>query len=348
MLLNLLILNGIELFNEERSLSAVFHLLSGRISVQTKQDAQLFKLSHLYNTCPFLTSSLFERRVSLLENNGSITLQKNDTQTVASLSDKGREGLEKLRQTPINYFTKNYHGNEREVFLKRIYLFTQTIANTGSGNYHFIPVVDCFKTKVWVRHFHQSIKGEKNDYLILYYNELKQVLGEIAEEEAEILVDRLTGFNSIGLSVRQLAQNYHRSICDIHITLLAISERLMHIIKANSTNYSILRKLIPQVSKQKNISASAQVTLRLLKNHHLPEDIAISRNLQLNTIHDHIVEIALANKQFSIRPYVSVELEQHIKELTNTLETKRLKEIKQALQDEAVDYFQIRLALTRI
>lgn len=348
MLLDLLILEGIKQFDKERSLSAVLHLLSGRVSVQTKQDAQLFKLLHLYGTTPFLTETLYTERISSLVTKNYVSLQSNEAHKYGLLLDKGKKALQEVDNTAIQYFSNINFNQEREKFLTRTYLFTQTIANIGNGNYHFIPIIDCFTTKRWMKKVYQSFKGREGEYLSLFHKELKLLLQQLKMREAEMFVDRLTGIHSFGLSMQQLAFVNDCSIYDIYITIHAISERFINLIQENKKDFIIFQMIMPKMSKQKNISASAQSTLRLLNEGFSLEAISLRRNLQLNTIHDHIVEIALSTEDFPIRPYVSKQVEKQVQEVAVSLKTRRLKDIKEAFSNKQVDYFQIRLALARL
>ena len=66
----------------------------------------------------------------------------------------------------------------------------------------------------------------------------------------------------------------------------------------------------------------------------------------MNTIYDHIVEIALHDDNFPIEPFVSREKQDEIFKAAEKLKTRKLKLIKEAVGED-IDYFQIRLALTK-
>src|SRR5699024_2784091 len=95
------------------------------------------------------------------------------------------------------------------------------------------------------------------------------------------------------------------------------------------------------------LTQSAQKTNDYLNMHMSIEQIAVKRRLKVNTIQDHIVEIALNNRDFSIYQYLSEEKEKIIVHAIQQARSYRLKEIK-ALVGDNISYFQIRLLLTRI
>src|SRR5699024_3524337 len=110
-------------------------------------------------------------------------------------------------------------------------------------------------------------------------------------------------------------------------------------------------KIIGKTSIQQQMSLSTRKTLQMIHSGHDLETISNLRNLKLSTIHDHIVEIALMDPSFSISPYISAKMQDRILSIVQKHQTKRLKEIKNYLQQEIpeteVTYFQIRLTLSR-
>nr|WP_253286704.1 helix-turn-helix domain-containing protein [Virgibacillus sp. MSJ-26] len=88
-------------------------------------------------------------------------------------------------------------------------------------------------------------------------------------------------------------------------------------------------------------------TYNLLNAGFSPEEIKVRRNLKLNTIYDHIVEISLFDKAFNIDDYVSESVINEIKMAVSNTDSYKLKDIKEKVSDE-ISFFQIRLVLTRI
>lgn len=76
-------------------------------------------------------------------------------------------------------------------------------------------------------------------------------------------------------------------------------------------------------------------------------EIAQKRRLQINTIYDHVVEIALKEHSFNISKYAPEEVQQEIIEVMKQLHSYKLKDIKQAVRDD-ISYFQIRLVIARL
>src|SRR5699024_5279928 len=90
---------------------------------------------------------------------------------------------------------------------------------------------------------------------------------------------------------------------------------------------------------------SATNTYRLYQKGLHANEIASIRQLKINTIYDHLVEIALYDPAFRYRSYVE---QTEIKTILNAIrQTKsyKLKDIK-ALVKADITYFQIRLVMT--
>ncbi len=82
-------------FQAGRSISAVFHLLKGKRSIQTVQDAHLYQLEQFYGIYPTLRKRSFDERIQKLEKNGYLPLRSESaavpTQEASSWMDKQKE-----------------------------------------------------------------------------------------------------------------------------------------------------------------------------------------------------------------------------------------------------------------
>ncbi|QGS69913.1 hypothetical protein CV093_11310 [Oceanobacillus sp. 143] len=72
--------------------------------------------------------------------------------------------------------------------------------------------------------------------------------------------------------------------------------------------------------------------------------IASIRDLKINTIHDHLIEIALYETNFPLHHYVDNLEQQEILNAIKLTNSSKLKEIKRRVNDD-ISYFQIRLIL---
>nr|WP_302328499.1 helix-turn-helix domain-containing protein [Salirhabdus salicampi] len=117
-------------------------------------------------------------------------------------------------------------------------------------------------------------------------------------------------------------------------------------ITRNQTSFPALNQFIPEHQPSLPLTLSTKKTYDMLKQGHGINDLARIRGLKVSTIQDHIVEIAHVDRTFDIRPFISEHIEKQIIAVVERTKTKRLKEIKEALEGN-VDYFSIRVVLAR-
>lgn len=330
-------------FQDSRSLSAIYHLLKGKRSIQTVQDAHMYKLDKFYGIHKTLKKQEFDKQIhTLLSKN--LVLLKNNSSAVPTQS--GYELVNKINDmhNQLNYFNGMKYYNMDEIFFERLMLLIQTLTNSVNNNLNFIPVVDKSVITEWVREQYYLIRQNLNVYLENIHNELFELLSYFSERDASKLVDCLTGFNHYGMSSFQLADHYNVKRVEIPLILTAIIHRMLSIIEQNVGNYPILSLITRDLAEDSRITNSANQTNDLLNKQYSVEEIAVIRNLKLNTIYDHLVEIALYDEEFLLDRYVDRQHQQEILAALKKIKSYKLKEIKQEV-NEKISYFEIRLVL---
>lgn len=147
-----------------------------------------------------------------------------------------------------------------------------------------------------------------------------------------------------GLTISQIADTIGKDPFECRILFKSALRRIMKEAAEHKTRYPFIAGLMKQTTS--TLSITAGETLHLLKMGLSLQQVAKRRNLSLSTIEDHLVEITLKDRNFNTSDFLSHELEQQIAEITNQLNTRQLKAIKNQLHDE-VSYLQIRLALAK-
>src|SRR5690606_34171005 len=109
--------------------------------------------------------------------------------------------------------------------------------------------------------------------------------------------------------------------------------------------YPFLFTLISDIYKPLPLTKSTVHTYKLLEQDLTITQIAELRNLKKGTVEDHIIEIALLDPNFSIKPFVDSRQAVAILETAKQLGHKKLKPIKEKVKDSS--YFQIRLVLAK-
>lgn len=342
MLIHNLILTCCRKIKAKRTTAAIYYILTGKKSVQTMQDIHIFELQAYYGVAQSLSKQYFHKLIQQLEQHDLLDI---DEDACFRLTEKGVKWL-KSQTPPANFNGLRYH-QLAPIFSDRLLLLIQTLTNSNMGNYRFIPIVDKKPVQGWVKSFYKMVKTSESDYMKALYKELHMLLSTLSEDEANLFVDRLTGYQIFGKSKQQLAEKYQSTIIDVSLIWMRIIHQMLAGIQNDTSNYPILHMIIRDCEQQSFFTNTARKTYHLLRKNYTIPEIAAIRGLKENTIHDHIVEIALADPTFSISPFIDREQYQEIIAVMEQIDSYSLKQIKEALTSD-IGYFQIRLVLATI
>ncbi|WP_227395250.1 helix-turn-helix domain-containing protein [Jeotgalibacillus aurantiacus] len=337
---------GLDLFKGERSDSALYHLLTGKKTSQTIQDAHLFGLSPLFSIVPNLKRKQYDETIHHLKTQGCLSVNEASKSLV---TDKGKEEVR-------HYFFQHYfpahldgwrYGESGRVFWGRISLLIQTLSNLTQNESRFFPVIRDRHIQSWVKDQLINSKTNKKALFDQLYHEWKTLFQSTDyPDDPLLIVQQFSGWNLIGLTHAQQAdylscspdEVYYRFINVLHFSLAKIVEE--------KEAYPMLHHILKDQLKQDQLyTVSTAETKRLLDNGMDLIGISQKRRLKPSTIEDHILELALLDRTLKKEPFVSEELYAAIREVAARSGSKRLKVIKEAIPD--ADYFQIRFVLAK-
>ncbi|RDW19096.1 hypothetical protein CWR48_08585 [Oceanobacillus arenosus] len=329
----------------ERTASSIYHLLRGRRSIQTVQDAHLFQLERYFGIYKSLTRQHFNQTMNELQLKG--LLHRIDTeQTFYQTTRETSKWIATNKQVsfPFTSYEGLAYHEITDVFLDRLVLLIQTLTNSKMDYFSFIPVIDKPLIVGWVKSVYRRLKGEEAKFLAIIFQELRKILHHFSKVEAGIFVDRLTGYQSYGMSIDQLSAKYGQSVDDIQLIIINLVHRLLSTLYHEKDNYPFLTFIINDLTSTTRLSNSAFQTYQHLQQGVTIENIARNRNLKINTIHDHLIEIALYETNFPLHHYVNPAEQQEILNAVKQTSSSKLRDIKQQVND-SISYFQIRLVL---
>lgn len=330
---------------DERTVQAIFHILQGKKSIQTVQDIFLYKLDMYYHILPTLKNEEFMQTIEQLVQEGLMEQSKIYDQSY-TISQQGRETLE-VAQLPLIISSLNgkKHANNAGIFEKRLLLFFQVLSNQQRNHQNYIPIIDDYEIMDDVKKIYRLLTEDRNRLAQQLYKEITHVFANIEKTYATIFVDRLTGYGHVGKTMQQIAFENKMSVTDIHITWQAIIHYILDQVHTDLEYFKLLR-IFKAHENLPILTASARTTRKHLFHGQSATEIATKRHLKLNTIYDHIVEIALHDATFDLSPYIDTEMTHMVLQQARDLNTYQLKSLKEALGD-SYSYFQIRLALAR-
>ncbi|BAC13771.1 helix-turn-helix domain-containing protein [Oceanobacillus iheyensis] len=342
MYLERIILFCFENIQVERSASSIYHLLTAKKSIQTVQDAYLYRIDTFYGILPSLSKEAYNKKVAQLQHYQYLTQIK---ENYYEITYKGKEFVNTQKYQLEGFHGIKYH-HLAHPFMDRLLLLIQTLSNTYLRNYSFIPTTDNWFAERFVKRNFQLYKDNLDNIQTQLYQELHQQLLLLNETEASIFVDRLSGYKYFGASIEQLSQKYELEHHDVELLLSKITMQFLHNIHTKLDKYKVMQAISEDLQvNHTTLSGSATKTYTLLKKGYQIEDIVRIRNLKVNTIQDHIVEIAIRDHQFPIYDFVNRETVKTIFTAMKKSNTFRLREIKQSV-DTNISYFEIRLTLT--
>lgn len=335
-----IILYCIKQLNRERTIYSVYHLLNGKKSSQTIQDAHLFSLKKFFGIYEHLTREAFDELYhSMVEKKWLIS----DGEHRYSLTTSGMALLE--NKPMLKYINGWNHHQYTSLFWKRLSLLIQVISNFAYGEARYIPIQKDQEVHVWLKSVLKNLTIPRKEMGSIVYSELNDCFQATNDINPELVVFRLTGFQSIGLTHDQVAKQLNVNFHDYQLGFINILHFLIQKIRDDGNHFKILPYLINDLIEDDELTISSRKTQKLLNQGYSLERIANFRHLKLSTIEDHLVELALHVEDFSIETYVDQELQNRILEISRQKVTKQLKLIR----EEAVDatYFQIRLVLAK-
>ena len=345
--LAVVVLYCIKRFKGERSLSAGYYLLSGKKSAQTTQDAAWYQLQPLYKSFPNLKEEHYFKIVRQLSEEQFVE----NKQKISQITEEGKAWLANILQKyPIPSYLNGWRFHQAsDIFWKRLNLLIQTLSNWAHDESKFYPVERNLLVQEEIRSWLKKMvpRYGKKDISFHLYNELHKLLksGEEFQLKPEVFAYKLTGYEMPGLTNQQLGMHLQGDEYYYQLCFLDCLHYMLSTIWNERSNYPLLASLCSDLQESYGLSKSSKISYSYLQQGKSLEEIAKIRRLKLNTVQDHIVEMALYLPEFPIHPYVPKELERKISETIKTSKLKKLRNIKELVPE--ADYFQIRLVLSK-
>ncbi|MCM3358831.1 helix-turn-helix domain-containing protein [Psychrobacillus sp. MER TA 171] len=315
---------------------ASFYLLKGKKSGQTIQDVTYFSLHQYFSIYPKLTKEEYEEELSKLYEYSWIEQQD----TLIRVSDKGEAQLKGYKNPLFNGWL--LRGNEK-VFWGRLELVMQTLSHFKNNESRFIPNQKDYFVHQFVKSYLRERDYKSDKFQQSFKSQLEHLLlhPSLGDIHRTLLIYRLSGYQISGLTWDQLATVYESSVTDMKLQFV----EALHIIltNVNEVDHPDLTQLAQDIFVHNPLTQSALKTEQLLTQGYSLQEIASIRSLKVNTIEDHLIEIASANKGMSLSTFISEEDIQRVLMISTKNKTKKLKIIRDSLPE--LSYFQIRLAL---
>ncbi|WP_251659232.1 helix-turn-helix domain-containing protein [Sporosarcina aquimarina] len=327
----------------QRSLNASLHVLRGKRSGQTLQDIDYFSVKPYFSLLPKLADATFAEAVQSLRHSGLIK----ESEGIVTVTEKGKRTEEELRV--FHFDGWNYRGRE-EVFFLRLVLLVQTLSQLRDSQNSFHPITNDRKIQQFVKEVLRSLYDSRQNNAQYLADELLLALEMtgISDLQASILCHRLTGVNASGWTWEQLEEATSEPVASLQLEYLEALHRLIAVSESEklAEKLPILHKLARGIRIETPLTDSTSITKKLFDQGVSIEEIASTRQLKVNTIEDHISEIAANDRDFPILQFVNQEDQLAVEMEVKNNDVKRLRLLKDKFPH--LTYFQIRLILTKM
>ena len=346
--LEVIVLHCLTLINGERTVYSVFHILKGKKSAQTIQDSYLYGISKYFRTYASLNREDFQEVLHYLHKQHFIEVTDFEKGNY-KLTNTTKTTLEehvKLQALPVHLKGLQYHMIAQS-YWERFSLLFQALSNAMYRYTKYYSVQRDVSIQRWVKEF--LLRSKDVRFLAnQLYKELVSVLSEVDQQQADLFVLKLSGYESIGYSHKQIAACLDLDETFVHFTFLDTVHLLIEKADQNPKEYPVLAYIGSDLvtAHKSPITQSSLATLAYYKKGMDLDEIAKIRKLKRSTIEDHIVELAIYQADFDVNPFINERLLALILQVAAENGTKQLKQIKEAISEE-VSYFQIRLALAK-
>nr|WP_263325871.1 helix-turn-helix domain-containing protein [Neobacillus sp. Marseille-Q6967] len=335
-----IILYCLKQLNGERTIYSIFHLLNGKKSSQTIQDAHLFSLKRYFRILENLTRETFDEIITQLNENGWVDACGDQKYL---LSESGDTYL-KSNLLPAHTNGWKYQQITTLVW-ERLSILVQVTSHLTHKESRYVPIQKSKEVHLWLKTSLQQLSVTREKLGKILYEELMDCLNEVEGINQNVLVFRLTGYQQIGLTSFQIAKKLKMGPIQYDLEFINILHFIIHTVENDKGRYPVLSQLLTNIEVPNALTLTSRKTWELLNQGLSIDQIAAVRHLKISTIEDHLVEFALHINEFSIDSYVDKNTQQKVINIARESNTRQLKVIRNSLK--TASYFQIRLVLAK-
>ncbi|MFC4683410.1 helix-turn-helix domain-containing protein [Exiguobacterium sp. s149] len=325
------LLLSIQRLKGERSERSLFHVLNGKRSATTLQDAFFYDLEPIFGLFPY-TKYDYEKLLTSFEKRGWLN-RSSFTLTEAGAMLASPEAVsdlfDRLGGEYRDYTTMTW---------KRLSLFVQTFMSLEHER-TFYPVQADRLAERWVK---QIVRTEREWRPLIqsFHHELETALEDIGDPYATAVVYRFTGAFETGYTYEQIA-----ALLDVD----ARTARLYFLAGWNALLWKLPRdaKLLGFAHglSSERMTLSARGSYEQFLAGRSFQQVQSQRRLRTSTIEDHVVEMAMYLDEFPLDQFVPLEQIKQVEQLRDE-SSWALKPIFE--QIDGISYYQIRLVFARL
>lgn len=325
------LLLAIDRLKGERSERSLFHVLNGKRSATTLQDAFFYDLEPIFGLFPY-TKYDYEKLLASFEKRGWLnrsSFSLTEAGAMLASPEAVRDLFERLGGEQRDYATMTW---------KRLSLFIQTFMSLEHKR-TFYPVQADRHAERWVK---QVVRTEREwrPLIQAFHEELETALDEVGDPYATAVVYRFTGAFETGYTYEQIASLLDVDARTARLYFLAGWSALLHHLPEDAK----LRGFTSGLTTER-MTLSARESYELFAGGRTFNQVQSIRRLRTSTIEDHVVEMAMYLEAFPLDQFVPTEQIVMVEQMREP-DSWALKPVFD--QVETISYYQIRLVFARL
>lgn len=327
--------------NKTTTVSQLFHLFNGKRTPSMFYLIETRKWHHGFLLTSELTRGRINQIVEKLKNNNKLK----EIDKGYLLTEEGQENFQL-------YFESHYYPQKlkdfsnatiRLNFWNRFQLYTQIFSELSYNNSKYIPIIKDPSHQENVRQLFQSAHNNREKLAKQWINEQVFIFKNLANDTANALANQLTGHKIIGKTRTQISFSQEMTQMEVSFYLLDAIEELLDVIDKYKEKLPLNREILKVLKNEMNLGLSASTfqTYDLIRKNYSLQQIANYRSIKINTVKEHVLEIAFVLNDFTYNNFVPEAIYQKLHKAFSTREGYNF---KQALGDfEQLEFMHFRL-----
>ncbi|WP_270279674.1 helix-turn-helix domain-containing protein [Vagococcus bubulae] len=286
--------------------STLYHLLKGKKTTSVLSYGKLYAILDYFYLFPKLSKTLFDSSIHSLVESGD--LHQLDDQFV-KLTDKGKARSQNsaLNQFSIKGF--DYYKFD-DLFWQRLLFISQVISYKSYQNADYLPIdndpIHQLKIKQWLRQY-------TSDTLVIdFFNEWKQLMGLLTQEEQDVLVSQLVGHDVVGYTLSQFAKQTNHDVLYVYLLYKSSLHKMIEQLLLGVNGFPLIFSILASIEEERE-NDTVDVTSSLIEKGYSINQISHMRRLKESTITDHFIEMSLSKKGMDLIDYVTIDHQTKLK-----------------------------------
>lgn len=295
----------LSLFNQQRPLKVaqLIHVFHGRRTPSILYFIETQQLFSAFELLPKLKRENLEKCFVTMQKNEWIT----ETENGFIQTDFGKKMVESYFQNhyyPDNITSLQY-SKVRNTFWERFQLFTQVFSEKRFENVQYVPIIKHPSHQEGVRVWLSKQGEDKQKVTDNWIKETFSLFESLPEEVVNMVVMQLSGHDRIGKTKQQTAAFMKKESYEFLLFFENALEQM--ILKIEEEDFFLLKQMLNDILKETvyGLTDSTFLTAKYLTKGLSIDQVAKLRRLKVNTIREHILEIAFIQPNFSFKPFIS-------------------------------------------